>query len=470
MRLARSILTLTCCFSLTAAVAADQKPAEKKTCADEPWHELTVTPRAIETPLMKYRLLPAEYELRDGNAAPILLRLPWERAAYFKDVVPTFKDYLDVPLTSQKLRGQEVFSLFQHLERAAYRKTADWQYPIDEEPLAEILLPDVQGARNLVGYGLSVWIRERLAEGNLERARHGILVGLAVTRHYGRTPFLITQLVCAATDSILFERVAELVSQPDSPNLYWALTQLPRPLIDVRPSVELESRFLQKTVPGLDDLSQVQTEAEWTRRALAIIHFLRGAENAANPQPGGNAAAFEQVVKVARDELPAWTQGGAKRVAAMSDAEAAVRWLVDVHEELSGEVIALTSLDPPIAMPRLKVLEKRMLDFQTALGTPKSFLVVASMNSYVAPYRIERQIDALRTIEAIRNYAAAHGSRLPESLEKITEVPLPNDPFTGKPFHYEVKDGVGTIWAEGIPVTGPDRETACIKYHIKIRK
>jgi hypothetical protein len=470
MRIGRSLLAAVCGFSFTAAVAADPKPADKSKCSAEPWHELTVSPRAIETPLMKYRLLPAEYELREGNAAPILDRLPWEQTKYFSEVVPKFGEYLDVPLDSPKLRGPEIFGFFHALKRAAYRKTADWQYPIGEEPFGDILLPDVQGGRSIVGYGLSVWIRQRLAHGDLAQAREGILVGLAVTRHYGRTPFVITQLVCAAVDSILLSRVAELVSQPDSPNLYWALTQLPRPLIDLRPSIEMQQRFLQMTIPGLDDLSQIKTPTDWNRRAFAIIHFFRESDASIRLQPGGNARAFELVVQVARAELPTWTEGGANRVAAMSDGEAALRWIIDDYGDLSGEMTALMSLEPPLAIPRLNALQKRIKEFQAAVGSPKSYLVIASVNNYIGTHKIERGIDALRVVEAIRNYAAGHGSRLPESLDKITEVPVPNDPFTGKPFHYELKDGVAALSAEGIPVSDPDREIACIRYHIQIRK
>src|SRR5580704_3046418 len=261
-------LSLVWVLSTTGAIGADKAPAKK---AGNPWHDLTVSPRAIERPLMKYRLMPAEYELHEGNAAPILLRLPWERTPYFANEVPKLSEYLDLPLNSPKFQGNEVFPFFQRIKSAAYRKTADWQFPIGEESFGGILLPDVQGGRSVVGYGLSAWIRQRLAQGKLDQARDGILVGFAVMRHYGRTPFLITQLVCTAVDSILISRVAELVSQPDSPNLYWALTHLPRPLVDLRPSVEMEERFLQMSVPGIDDLSQIRTQEEWTGRALAVI-------------------------------------------------------------------------------------------------------------------------------------------------------------------------------------------------------
>jgi hypothetical protein len=474
MRIGRSLLAVSCASGLIAApwviaAAADQKPVPKAPGLGTSWVELTVSPKAIERPLMKYRLFPAEYELHDGNAAPILLRLPWERIPYFRETVPKFSDYLDLPLDDVKLRGEDVFIFFPALKRAAYRKTADWQFPIGEEPIGNILIPDVQGARSIVGYGLSVWIRQHLAKGELDRAREGILVGLAVARHYGRTPFVITQLVCAFVDSQLMSRIAELVSQPDSPNLYWALTQLPRPLIDFRPSIDFKQRFLQLSVPGLDDLSQIRTEAEWNRLALAVLRFFRES-NEGQFRAGDEPRVLQTLVKRARTELAAWTEGGAKRVAEMSDGEAGLRWLLHVYDDQSHETTALNSLDPPQAFPRLVALQERITEFHTALGAPKSYLFVNTINIYVRSHEIERKIAALRIVEALRHYAAGHESRLPESLDKISDIPIPDDPFTGKPFHYILRDGVAILSGEAIAVADPDRELAGIRYRIKIRK
>ena len=59
--------------------------------------------------------------------------------------------------------------------------------------------------------------------------------------------------------------------------------------------------------------------------------------------------------------------------------------------------------------------------------------------------RADRQVAALRVIEAIRLYAAAHDGRLPESLDQITEVPVPDDPATGEPFIYRAADSAAIL-------------------------
>jgi hypothetical protein len=54
--------------------------------------------------------------------------------------------------------------------------------------------------------------------------------------------------------------------------------------------------------------------------------------------------------------------------------------------------------------------------------------------------RLDRDIALLRTIEAIRIFAAGHSGQLPASLSEITAVPIPADPVTGKDFLYESID------------------------------
>ncbi|MBW8883648.1 MAG: hypothetical protein JF612_02490, partial [Planctomycetia bacterium] len=127
--------------------------------------ELLVAPRAIEQPLLAHRLMPAEYELRDGNAAPIILRLAWEQTKYFTTVVPTFEEQLKLPLNDPKLIEAGPMlkpHFYEELRRAAHRRTAQWEYPLGEQNNLEIMLPDSQAARQIAGRGLSVWIRHQL--------------------------------------------------------------------------------------------------------------------------------------------------------------------------------------------------------------------------------------------------------------------------------------------------------------------
>jgi hypothetical protein len=69
-----------------------------------------------------------------------------------------------------------------------------------------------------------------------------------------------------------------------------------------------------------------------------------------------------------------------------------------------------------------------------------------------AQARIDRRIAALRCVEAVRLYAASHDGKLPATLGAIKEVPVPADPYLGKPFVYRLGEGSATL--EGPPPAG----------------
>jgi len=76
--------------------------------------------------------------------------------------------------------------------------------------------------------------------------------------------------------------------------------------------------------------------------------------------------------------------------------------------------------------------------------------------------RADRQIAVLRVIEALRLYGAAHAGRLPARLEEITEVPIPVDPVTGRPFEYQLEGDVARLG-------GPRHVGRPLQYEIRFR-
>ncbi len=67
--------------------------------------ELTLAAQEIETPVLKYQLLPAETELKPGNAVPILLRLPWEQSSWMNKVYPELREWVSRPLSAFGMDG-----------------------------------------------------------------------------------------------------------------------------------------------------------------------------------------------------------------------------------------------------------------------------------------------------------------------------------------------------------------------------
>src|SRR5207244_2759675 len=82
-----------------------------------------------------------------------------------------------------------------------------------------------------------------------------------------------------------------------------------------------------------------------------------------------------------------------------------------------------------------------------------------------AELRLDRRVTILRVVEALRMDAAAHDGALPEALNQITDVPVPDDPATGKPFEYHRAGNSATLSGPqaGLPPPWPS-------YRITIRR
>jgi hypothetical protein len=180
--------------------------------ADEPHPiELTIAGRAIETPVLKYRLIPPESEMKPGNAVPILLRLPWDQRLWMTQIFPTLHEWGTRPLNAPEwAQSQGVLpeSFYIEMRRAAFRREASWEYPLGEVSTPyRIFLPDVQELSNWLGKGSSARIRYHISRGEFDKAREGIMVGIANSRHIAHTTFDINQLVAIAIHRIMLERV-----------------------------------------------------------------------------------------------------------------------------------------------------------------------------------------------------------------------------------------------------------------------
>ena len=66
----------------------------------------------------------------------------------------------------------------------------------------------------------------------------------------------------------------------------------------------------------------------------------------------------------------------------------------------------------------------------------------------------------------MRIYAAAHDGKLPDKLGDVTEVPIPNDPGTARPFNY-MRDGDTATLVSQVP--GDPQPINGVRYRVTIR-
>jgi tetratricopeptide (TPR) repeat protein len=79
---------------------------------------------------------------------------------------------------------------------------------------------------------------------------------------------------------------------------------------------------------------------------------------------------------------------------------------------------------------------------------------------------VDRKIAALQIIEALRLYAGAHDSKFPDKLSDVSEVEIPDDPVTKKPFSYKSTGSEAVLELEG---TEGSEDRDAVRYELKLK-
>jgi hypothetical protein len=251
-----------------------------------------------------------------------------------------------------------------------------------------------------------------------------------------------------------------MVQQPGCPNLYWALTDLPYPLVDLRKGVQGERTLLAAELGLLrEDAAMTEAELEkFVSRFSGVMNFAReqGGRSLRNPEPGLQRRAKEsKKVAAARGRLveagcaePLVKRLPPLQVILLDDKQA---YEVERDERLKLLALPLWQVgtcrtDCQSVLPNEDRLETRPTEGDN---------LFSDLLPHIAKLRrtqgeLERQIALLRHVEALRLYAAKHAGKLPARLSDMT-VPLPADPVTGQPFAYAVEAGSAHIRATALP-------------------
>jgi hypothetical protein len=471
---------------LTPTLGAQDKVAPDK---PSPWaidRSLSVAPRGAPVPALQYRLLPLSAELKEGNAVPIYLRLThaqndaarkaWTETPKPWNLMPVGKMPLD---EARKFLGDHRYMLRQ-FELGARRRTVEWNYTLDAGDPVGLLLPDTQWLRHYAPM-LILQVRVALAQGDFTAAAHHLETGFAFSRHVADGPTLIHKLVGFSLAAQFAGTVADFVEQPGAPNLYWALTALPRPLIDVRGPLEWEYNMAELQLPELADLERERSPEQWDavlrRVRTELRNFFRESPEGGKSKlpdwfPNGSApedpASKSPDLPAAR-KFVARTRGlSAAQVEALPPARVLLLYMVGTLHEDRDDLFRAMYLPFPQCLAVIEAAKKRLRAAPASEGRVPSRIFFPALEKVVSTQaRVERNLAALRVVEALRLYAAAHDGRLPDKLSDVSEVPVPNDPGTGRPFEYRREGDTATLVSQVPSDPVPNNG---VRYRVTIRK
>ncbi|MDB5307603.1 MAG: hypothetical protein JWO38_1805 [Gemmataceae bacterium] len=158
----------------------------------------------------------------------------------------------------------------------------------------------------------------------------------------------------------------------------------------------------------------------------------------------------------------------AEQVETMPAAQVLLRYIIGMYTEQRDTFFRVFYLTPARAIPLIEATNKQLREPPGAEGQVAARLLLPAVSGVVlAQSRVERNLAALRVVEALRSYAAAHDGRLPDKLTDATEVPIPDDPCNGKPFEYTREGDMATVVSR---VPGDPIITSGIRYRVTIRK
>lgn len=431
--------------SLCATGLGADKPADQ----NAEIRKLSLVPASEPVPAMSYRLLPRRSDQKIGNAALFY----YSAAALFPDGDPgdsesaidkivkwRYLPFDELPRDEVEKVLSSISKSFHQVALATQRSGCYWQMPLEDGFSLEI--PHLSTFRRII-FAMRLQIRLKIADGHTDEAIELLQQGMQMGRNIAEGPTLIQDLVGVAISALLLKEVEGMMQEPDSPNFYWALTALPDPMIDMYPALESEREMLFMEFPQLRDLEdQVLTPPQASAIASEFMKKIAGLTTAGPddiPFKGLLPLAWVMMHYSDAKQFLAGRGFSRERIDAMPAAQAVLSYQKLEYVEMMDSQFKWFTVPYHLSQPHLEKGKKLFDKLMRGRGLKAnlfSTLVPALHRVSFIHARLDRQIAMLRTIEAIRMFAADHSGSLPGSLAEIDFVPIPVDPVTGENFLY----------------------------------
>ena len=453
-----------CAYVALQFLSSSRLPAQVTTIGDDNSNEpltykMTVSPASEPTPALKYHLLVPPVDQINDNAATFYYKsMVFEEPDWVYQLsreplegeIDTWLEMALEKLPQDEIKKKVVFVLpgtqWQPLIEASRCNHCEWGDQIREEG-AFTLLPQAQKMRNLAR-GLALKSRLEIANRKYSDGLDTLRLGYALSRNLGHGCCLVQSLIGLAIESYLNTQTRTLMAAENSPNLYWALSDLVARPVDLRNAMSNETQIWEFTVHPLADLTS-RTLTEKEARDLAdkvweMQRYMRSGNRPSKLEPASMLLWCVRLWPEAREYLlqhgyqPADLKG-------MPVLQVVLLYRWKQYLLLRDDYFKWSTLPDDEFNRPLIAAQDRIDDLiKQGEGQPFSAALPVIRPSIRAQLRQHRQMNLLRVVEALRMYAADHG-RWPDNLTEIKNVLVPNDPFTNRLFEYTLKDGIAIL-------------------------
>ncbi len=426
--------------------------------------QLVVTPSAVDASGSVFSFDPASLRTYPGNAVPVYL----EAALEFQRSVGADRQMLSTMARLQDglLLGrrtveevavlQETRGVSGLLRDATSRSRTIWP---DDPPSVWALSWDAAMARRrALGHlfrclgVVGLEIRSALTRGDYRTAERWMQRGWRLAGDVGQHPRLEHTGMATSMSHYLLNQARLWIATPGSPNLYWTLASLSVSPADPVKAFEYELRLPERALLGGHEDAMSVSNEEWRRT-------YRDLERYGTTGMGHRTAAyltlFEFYASAKRDLLD-WGYSSEhidslspqaivllhQSLVARHNRRALTKWLGFPPRERAHrlqETLATLEQEGWVGWRGRYGGREWLANFRLAPGAfSSSVLVVQFLRIEDSIQVLDAKRKALMVVEALRHYSKTHGGTLPKSLEAITELPVPENPITRAPFHYEL--------------------------------
>ncbi len=446
--------------------------------------QLTVYPAKPPTPALKYQLLPHRRDQTTGNAAeryrkvaelikaqPVTLSLS-ERLMEWRQLPPR-----DLPRQEVAKTLKDYEQVIDELVGAAFCERCDWDLGAKLRQSDKGLLVDHIPVREGVSL-LDLAVRAAIADQKPQEAIRMLQAMFAASKHLAEHCIMsgyLTGLVLAREAT---ERVQEFVQLSHVPNMYWALANLPSPLIDMRSSLEAERMGVDVLLPRVrETMTQPNPTPMSEAELLTVRKKLLDYRAVRQKRLEADIGITLDAVKLYPKARAALVSSGfsQEHIDKLPSFQIVLCFALLEHDRMHDEVAKWSNLpfwEGRVACRKVEAeFAKERVPLDILIGYEGQFSIFAPVLAKVYQNRahLDRKLAALRIIEALRLYAANHEGKLPAALADIKEVPIPIDPITGKGFEYKLVDGKARLY--GPPPPGEEaRPHNTIYYELTIKR